>query len=111
MAFIPTVDRVAQPTLNYVWDPGTMAWVVETQPGGSGGGGTSSTFGAAFPATGTAAGAKDAGGNMAALNLDASGFLKVNVAAGGAGGGAVTVADGADVAEGATADVKVVGDT
>src|SRR5258708_36721539 len=87
MAFIPTVDRVAQPTLNYVWDPGTMAWVVETQPGGSGGGGASSTFGAAFPATGTAAGAKDAGGKMAAPHLCASRFLEVNVAGGGGGGG------------------------
>lgn len=55
---------------------------------GGGAGGTSSSFGAAFPASGTAIGAKDsAGTNMAALNLDASGNLKVNVAAGGAAGG------------------------
>src|SRR5882672_6029581 len=94
-------------SLNWVWDTNLLDWVVETQPGGGGGGGTSSTFGAAFPATGTAAGFKDVGGNMAAGLLDASGFLKVNVAAGGAGGGAVTVADGADVTQGATADAAV----
>jgi hypothetical protein len=46
------------------------------------------TFGSAFPSTGTAIGAKDSGGTlMAAMNLDASGNLKVNVAAGGASGG------------------------
>jgi hypothetical protein len=39
-----------------------------------------------------------------ALQLDTNGFLKVNVVAGGAGGGAVTVADGADVTQGAKAD-------
>lgn len=51
---------------------------------GGGSGGTASSFGAAFPATGTAIGFKDSAGvNMAAGNLDASGYLKVNVAAGG----------------------------
>jgi hypothetical protein len=55
---------------------------------GGGTGGTASSFGSAFPATGTAIGAKDStGANLAALNLDASGFLKVNVAAGGGSGG------------------------
>jgi len=55
---------------------------------GSGGGGTSSAFGAGFPTTGTAIGFKDSTGtNMAAGNLDASGYLKVNVAAGGGSGG------------------------
>lgn len=55
---------------------------------GAGSGGTASTFGSAFPSTGTAVGAKDsAGTNMQPLNLDASGNLKVNVAAGGASGG------------------------
>lgn len=49
--------------------------LVHTTNGGSGG--TSSTFGAAFPAIGTAAGFKDAGNNMAAGNLDGSGNLKV----------------------------------
>lgn len=82
-----------------------------TIQGGAGSGGTSSNFAAAFPVAGTALGAKDsAGANMAPLNLDASGYLKVNVAAGGAGGGAATVADGADVAQGAVADVAVVTD-
>jgi hypothetical protein len=42
--------------------------------------------------------------------LDDSGNLYVNVAAGGAGGGAVTVADGADVTQGALADAGVVTD-
>lgn len=56
--------------------------------GGAGSGGTSSNFGAAFPAAGTAVGAKDSTGLlMSSLNLDAAGLLKVNVAAGGAGGG------------------------
>lgn len=40
-------------------------------------GGTSSDFGSTFPAQGTAAGAKDSGGNMAPLNLDGSGNLKI----------------------------------
>ena len=78
--------------------PVTMA---SDQPGATGG--TSSTFGAAKPATGTAVGASD-GTNMQPLLVDVSGYLKVNVAAGGAGGGAATVADGADVAEGSVAD-------
>lgn len=43
--------------------------------------------------------------------LDASGNLYVNVAAGGAGGGAVTVADGADVTEGLTTDAAVITNT
>jgi hypothetical protein len=38
------------------------------------------------------------------LPVDTQGNVKVNVVAGGAGGGAVTVADGADVAQGSTAD-------
>lgn len=55
---------------------------------GGGSGGTASSFGAAYPATGTAAGFKDSTGvNMAAGNLDASGNLLVNVAAGGGSGG------------------------
>lgn len=57
------------------------------QVGGAGGGGTSSTFGAAFPSGGTAAGFKDSGGTlMQPGNLDGSGNLKVNVAAGGSAG-------------------------
>lgn len=38
------------------------------------------------------------------LSLDTTGALRVNVTAGGAGGGAVTVASNADVTEGATTD-------
>lgn len=40
------------------------------------------------------------------LSLDTTGALRVNVTAGGAGGGAVTVADGADVTLGAKSDAK-----
>lgn len=69
----------------YIWwspDGLTMVPVSNTNPlpvtgGGGGGGGTSSVFGAAFPADGTAVGAIDASGNMAGLNLDGSGNLKV----------------------------------
>lgn len=43
---------------------------------GGGSGGTSSSFGSAFPSTGTAIGASD-GTNMQALKVDSSGFLKV----------------------------------
>lgn len=39
MAVFSTQDILAKPIENYVWDPNTMAWVKETQPGGSGGGG------------------------------------------------------------------------
>lgn len=53
-----------------------------------GAGGTSSNYGSAFPSAGTAVGFKDSSGtNLAAGNLDASGNLKVNVAAGGGAGG------------------------
>src|SRR5215831_2590913 len=46
---------------------------------GSGGGGTSSSFGSAFPATGTAIGVKDsAGTNMTFLQVNASNALKVD---------------------------------
>lgn len=49
--------------------------------------GTSSDFGAAFPARGTAVGFKDGTNNLAPGHVDGSGNLLVNVAAGGAGGG------------------------
>jgi hypothetical protein len=50
---------------------------------GAAAGGTSSTYGAALPATGTAIGAKSASGSlMQALQVDASGYLQVNVSAG-----------------------------
>lgn len=52
---------------------------------GGGTGGTSSTFGAAFPGTGTAVGFTD-GTNMIAGTVDGSGNLKVNCATGCAGG-------------------------
>ena len=49
---------------------------------GAAAGGTSSTFGAAVPAVGTAIGATD-GTNMQLVHVDGSGNLKVNIAAGG----------------------------
>lgn len=48
---------------------------------GGGSGGTSSTFGATFPSTGTAAGASD-GTNMKPLLVDGSGSLKTNCISG-----------------------------
>jgi hypothetical protein len=61
---------------------------------GGGSGGTSSSFGATFPGTGTAAGGlvvssppTYTNGNMEAPTLDTAGLLRVNVVAGGAGGG------------------------
>lgn len=69
---------------HWIADPNTPSQILVINPDGSinvntvgTGGGTSSTFGAAFPATGTAVGAKDNSGNMASLNLDASGNLKI----------------------------------
>lgn len=51
--------------------------------GGGGGGGTSSNFADSFPTPGTAVGFIGSTGNMTGATLDASGYLKVNVAAGG----------------------------
>jgi hypothetical protein len=72
--------------------------------GGGGTGGTSSTFGAAFPATGTAIGASD-GVNMQSLVVDASKFLKVNCAVGCSGS---SFADNAAFTFGTTA-ISVLG--
>lgn len=60
----------------------------------SGGSGTSSTFNAAFPATGTAAGYVSATGTMTTGNIDANGQLKVNCATGCSGGTFNNNADG-----------------
>lgn len=49
---------------------------------GGGAGGTSSTFGAAFPGTGTAIGLSN-GTNMVPALADSNGYLEVNVKAGG----------------------------
>jgi hypothetical protein len=86
---------------------------------GAGSGGTSSVDKATFT-VGTSAGTLAMGvvapvdtvvaGTIAGLAMDTARNLKVNVVAGGAGGGAVTIADGADVAEGTTTDVAVTGD-
>jgi len=56
-------------------NPGTRELL--TSSSGGGGGGTSSAFGSAFPADGTAAGFIDSSGNMAGANLDSSGNLLV----------------------------------
>lgn len=61
---------------------------------GGGSGGTSSTFGAAFPATGTAAGFDDGSGNMAAATVDGSNNLNVNCVVGCAGGSFNNNSDG-----------------
>ena len=71
---------------------GKCAAVINTSPsgseygqvvrviGGAAGGGTSSSFGAAFPASGTAAGFKDSSGTlMAPGNLDVAGNLEVTL--------------------------------
>lgn len=60
--------------------------LTHTTNGGSGG--TSATYGAAFPAIGTPTGGIGVGGQFQTFAVDASSFLKVNVAAGGTGGGA-----------------------
>lgn len=57
--------------------PVTSANPLPVTGGGGGGGGTSSNFGATFPTSGTAIGAIDSTGNMAGLNLDGSGNLKI----------------------------------
>lgn len=73
---------------------------------GGGTGGTASSFGATFPATGTAAGASD-GTLMQPLLVDASGFLKVNVAAGSGSG--VSVTDAATATAGSSVFVPAGG--
>lgn len=74
---------------------------------GGGSGGTSSTFGSAFPGTGTAVGATD-GTNMRALNVDGSGNLKVNIVTGGGSGG-TSLADGTTFTRGTTAETPIGG--
>lgn len=59
--------------------------------GGGGGGGTSSNFNAAFPTAGTAIGFSN-GTNMVPGLVDGSGYLEVNVKAGGGSG--LSVVDG-----------------
>lgn len=58
-------------------DPATGRLLTSTT-GGGGGGGTSSNFGSAFPAAGTALGAIGSTGNMTGLTLTAAGNLKVD---------------------------------
>jgi hypothetical protein len=75
----------------------------------SGGGSNASVGvqGAAAPGSGTYVGALTSGGaNMGPLNLDASGFLKVNVAAGGGAGGTSSSYGAAFPATGTAAGVK-----
>lgn len=72
---------------------------INTVDAGPGGGGTSSVFGAAFPADGTAAGFKDNSGNMAPGNLDATGALKIS--------GVVTDGEGALNITGAASSAAV----
>lgn len=87
---------------------------------GAGSGGTSSVDESTFT-PGVSAGTPAMGvyevtptaltdGQLGIVELDENRNLCVNVKAGGAGGGAVTIADGADVTEGSTTDVAVTGD-
>ena len=87
---------------NYVWDTGTLQWVKETQPGGSGGGAVTIADGAdvAEGTTTDVAWVAGAGTVISLLKKIAS-----------AGGSAVSIADGSDVAEGATTDAAVITDT
>lgn len=87
--------------------------------GGGGSGGTSAVDETAFTVAASAGtpmmgavtpGDSPPSGDLAIVALDANRNLKVNIVAGGSGGGAVTVANGADVTEGAIADAAVVGD-
>lgn len=71
-------------------DPATGRLLVNSTGGGSGG--TSSTFGSAFPTTGTAVGASD-GTDMQPLLVDGSGNLKVDVEISALPTGAATSAD------------------
>lgn len=61
--------------------PVTLANPLPVTGGGGGGGGTSSAFAAAFPATGTAIGYHNAGGNMDYASVDASHNQLVSIAA------------------------------
>lgn len=111
------IGQVLQATLRFFGGRRQVDVVVNDGSGNpitafGGSGGTASNFGSALPSQGTAAGyQKTSDGTMQAAQLDDTLALKVNVVAGGAGGGAVTVADGADVTEGAKADAAVTGDT
>jgi hypothetical protein len=92
---------------------------VVVEVSGAGGGGTSETDGQTFTPD-TSAGTPVMGvvnpsdtatnGDVVVVAVDEDRNLKVNVVAGGAGGGAMTVADGADVTQGAIADAGVVTD-
>lgn len=101
MAVFPT-GAIHRPVHNYVWDVPTLAWVVETQPGGGSGGAVTIADGADV-AQGAKADAAWVSGDGTVISL-----LKKIASAGGS---AVSVADGSDVAEGATTDAAVVTDT
>jgi hypothetical protein len=104
------------------WQDSTGQWVpasvdsngnLKVAVTGAGSGGTSSPDETAFT-PGTSVGTPAMGvvspsdtppaGELAVVALDANRAMKVNVVAGGAGGGAATIADGADVAQGTTTD-------
>lgn len=77
MAFIPTADLIAKPVLNYVWDPGTMMWVPETQPGGSGGGGAVTIANGADVAEGSTTDAAVTGDNPGTVSAKLRGINKI----------------------------------
>lgn len=112
---------------NWVWDVGTLSWVMETQPTGGGGGGAVTIADGADVAEGSttdAAVITDTTGTVssklrglvkwafermpASLGQKAMAASLPVVLASDQSALAVTVADGADVAEGATTDAAVV---
>jgi hypothetical protein len=94
-----TVQGIASMT-PFLTNPGTAAnWGVLAQ-----GSTTSGELGHLALGAVTTSAPSYTNAQSSALSLDTAGNLRVNVVAGGAGGGAVTVADGADVTQGAKAD-------
>lgn len=93
LSFISVAGWALEQSVNVSHVGGTAASVngdggVNVHLTNGGAGGTASNFGALFPGAGTAAGGIGANGNMQAFAADASSAMKVNVVAGGAGGGA-----------------------
>lgn len=91
-------------SINYVWDVNTLTWVREEQSGGSSGGGGPIQDGVDTAIKATVFDFTNSN-PLATVLVDANGDPVFT------GVGAVTIADGADVAEGATTDAAVITDT
>ena len=87
---VTEIGGAVQGSANVV-DQGNQALRVNIVAG-AGAGGTSSNFGSSFPSAGTAVGAQNPTGKMAAVNVDGSGNLLVNVAVGGGASSGSTTA-------------------